>query len=46
MNRDPKTYIDEEVVFREYACPGCATLIETEIILKSLPPVFDKQLRV
>jgi N-methylhydantoinase B len=46
LNRDPKTYIDEEVVFREYACPGCATLIETEIILKSLPPVFDKQLRV
>jgi N-methylhydantoinase B len=46
LNRDPKLYIDEEVLFREFSCPGCATLIETEIILSSLPPVFDKQLLV
>jgi N-methylhydantoinase B len=40
---DPKTFIDDEVQFRQYFCPGCATLLENEVILASSPPVWDKQ---
>jgi N-methylhydantoinase B len=41
---DPAIFIDDEVVFRQFFCPGCATLLETEVILASSPPVWDKQL--
>ena len=41
---DPKIFIDDVVVFRQYVCPGCATLLETEVILATSPPVWDKQL--
>jgi N-methylhydantoinase B len=41
---DPSTFIDDEVVFRQFFCGGCATLLETEVILASSPPVWDKQL--
>jgi N-methylhydantoinase B len=41
---DPVTFIDDEVVFRQYICPGCATLLENEVILASSDPVWDKQL--
>lgn len=41
---DPATFIDDEVVFRQYICPGCATLLENEVILASSAPVWDKQL--
>jgi N-methylhydantoinase B len=40
---DPSIFIDDEVVFRQYFCPGCATLLENEVILASSPPVWDKQ---
>ena len=40
---DPSTFIDDEVVFRQYFCPGCATLLENEVILASSEPVWDKQ---
>lgn len=40
---DPKTFIDDEVVFRQYFCPGCATLLENEVILAESDPVWDKQ---
>lgn len=40
---DPKTFIDDEVVFRQYFCPGCATLLENEVILAESEPVWDKQ---
>jgi N-methylhydantoinase B len=30
---DTATYVDAEFEFREFYCPGCATLIETEIAL-------------
>jgi N-methylhydantoinase B len=42
---DPRTFIDDEIVFRQYVCPGCATLLETEVVLAATPPVWDKQLR-
>jgi N-methylhydantoinase B len=41
---DPKTFVDDEVVFRQYFCPGCATLLENEVILASSQPVWDKQI--
>jgi N-methylhydantoinase B len=40
---DPEIFIDDEVVFRQYYCPGCATLLENEVILATSPPVWDKQ---
>lgn len=42
---DPEKFIDDEVVFRQYFCPGCATLLENEVILAASEPVWDKQLR-
>jgi N-methylhydantoinase B len=41
---DPALFIDDEVVFRQYFCPGCATLLENEVVLASTPPIWDKQL--
>lgn len=41
---DPETFIDDKVVFRQYFCPGCATLLENEVILETSPPVWDKQI--
>jgi acetone carboxylase gamma subunit len=43
---DPATFIDDEVVFRQYFCPGCATLLENEVILADSEPVWDKQVEV
>ena len=42
---DPALFIDDEVVFRQYFCPGCATLLENEVILERSPSVWDKQLK-
>ena len=39
---DPTLFIDDEVVFRQFFCPGCATLLENEVILASSPVVWDK----
>ena len=41
---DPRTFIDDDVVFRQYYCPGCATLLENEVVLAGTPAVWDKQL--
>jgi N-methylhydantoinase B len=41
---DPEIFIDDKVVFRQYFCPGCATLLENEVILEASPPVWDKQI--
>jgi N-methylhydantoinase B len=42
---DPSTYVDDaDIVFRQFACPGCGTLLETEVTLRGLPPIHDKQL--
>lgn len=40
---DPAIFIDDEVVFRQYYCPGCATLLENEVVLADSDPVWDKQ---
>lgn len=41
---DPEEYVDEEMEFRQYYCPGCGTLLENEVVLAELEPVHDKQL--
>lgn len=39
--RDPAIYADEPVTFRQFVCPGCATLLETEIAVAGGPPQWD-----
>ncbi|MBM3676842.1 MAG: hypothetical protein FJW96_03020 [Actinobacteria bacterium] len=39
--RDPAIYADDPVVFRQFVCPGCATLLETEISVAGAPPQWD-----
>ena len=34
---DPRAFLDEDMVFRRYACPGCHTLLTTEIARASEP---------
>lgn len=41
---DPEAYVDEEFEFRRYYCPGCATQLETEVILADSEPIHDKEL--
>ena len=38
---DPAIYTDETVAFRQFVCPGCATLLETEIAIAGAPPQWD-----
>ena len=39
--RDPAIYADDTVAFRQFVCPGCATLLETEIAIAGAPPQWD-----
>ena len=34
---DPAVYVDAEVVFRQYYCPGCYTALHTEVVPASEP---------
>ncbi len=34
---DPWTFVEEEVVFRTYACPGCGVMLATRIELNDRP---------
>lgn len=43
---DPEVYIDEEMEFRQFYCPGCGTLLENEVIRADIPPVHDKELQL
>jgi N-methylhydantoinase B len=38
---DPRTFIEEEVIFRSYACPGCGVMLATGIELKNDRPHWD-----
>jgi acetone carboxylase gamma subunit len=42
---DPTEYVDDEMEFRQYYCPGCATLLENEVILAELDPIHDRELK-
>jgi N-methylhydantoinase B len=39
--RDPAIYTDNAVVFRQFVCPGCGTMLETEIAIDGAPPQWD-----
>lgn len=41
---DPKTYVDDEIVLRSYACPSCGLLLTTEMVRPTDPPLWDIQL--
>ncbi|MEO1191386.1 MAG: hydantoinase B/oxoprolinase family protein [Pseudomonadota bacterium] len=38
---DPSRFIDETVVFRQFHCPSCGTLIENEVAVESDPVLVD-----
>lgn len=44
LMNDPADYVDDEMEFRQYYCPGCATLLENEVILAELDPIHDREL--
>lgn len=41
---DPKVYVDDKMVFRNYACPSCGLLLQTEMARPTDPPLWDMQL--
>ena len=41
---DPQVYVDDDMVFRSYACPSCGLLIQTEMTRPTDPPLWDIQL--
>jgi len=38
---DPARFIDDDVEFRQFFCPGCGTLIENEIAIARDPILAD-----
>jgi N-methylhydantoinase B len=42
---DPARFIDDEMVLRQYLCPGCMTLLDNEINRAGEPPLWDIELR-
>ena len=46
LMKDPKEFIDVEMVYRQFVCPGCGGLIETEIARASDGVLHDTQLRL
>lgn len=43
---DPGTYVEEEFELREYYCPGCATLIEAQMMQTDRDILADKELTI
>jgi hypothetical protein len=45
---DPKTYVDDDLEFRQFYCPNedCVTLLENEVIKSDHEPVHDKEVHV
>lgn len=42
---EPSHFIDAELQFREFSCPGCGTLVETEVARAEDPVLSDIELR-
>ncbi|MBB6123060.1 hydantoinase B/oxoprolinase family protein [Sphingobium subterraneum] len=40
----PSHFIDEELALRQYSCPGCGTLLETELAIAREPIKSDREL--
>jgi N-methylhydantoinase B len=43
---EPREFIDDDVVFRQFFCPGCGRLIENEVAAKSDPVLQDFSIRM
>jgi N-methylhydantoinase B len=41
---DPARYVDEEMVFRRFFCPGCGVLLDTEVARLRDEPLWDIEL--
>lgn len=46
MVNDPDEYVDDDLEFRRFYCPGCATQLATEVVETDRAPLHDKQLFV
>ena len=38
----PMRETQEDMVLRQFHCPGCATLLDTEVTLAADPPLYDE----
>jgi acetone carboxylase gamma subunit len=43
---DPRRFVDDDIVFREFLCPSCGGLFDTEVNRKTEPPVHDIHIRL
>ena len=43
---DPVVFVDDPMVFRQFYCPECAVLLESETTRKMDPPLWDIQISV
>lgn len=43
---DPKLETDEDIVYRQYLCPGCGTAMEHELVRPGDQPVWDIELHL
>lgn len=46
LNGNPHRFIDDEMVWREFYCPKCGTLLESELSRKGDPILWDIQLHL
>ena len=42
---EPRDFINDDIEFRQFSCPGCGTLIENEVAVASDPVLRDIELR-
>ena len=42
---EPRDFINDDIEFRQFSCPGCGTLIENEVAVASDPVLRDIDLR-
>jgi len=40
---DPSIHVDNHVSFRSFYCPGCGTLMDSEVVVDNRPPTHDIQ---
>jgi N-methylhydantoinase B len=45
MVRDPSVFLDEEILFRRFCCPGCQTLMATEIVRADEPVLSEMRFK-
>jgi hypothetical protein len=42
---DPGRLTDDDVVMRQYACPGCARLLDADVVRADEPPLWDIRIK-